>query len=343
MQPRWSNTGVTIRDVAMHCDVSPMTVSRVINGAPSVHPDTRKKVEAAIRTLGYIPATTHRAPVRRSLHTIALVLPDVGSSFFRKVIAGVEHAADAIGYRVIICNSNADIAREQRYLNDLLVRRVDGVIIAPVNDLSRPALLTLRAQLTPFVLIDRSVPDLDADMYLTDNVAAAAQLTKTLIRQGHSRIAYISGDARISATRDRLYGYRLALDTAGILFDWSLVREDDGDSLANGYHSTHALLAAVDPPTAVFASNSDTALGVVRACQELGMVVPDDLTVACFDDLEHADTIFPYLTVMEQQTACIGQLAVERLHTLCTSGDDETQQHMLPAELITRSQQRRLV
>lgn len=340
MALRWANSGVTIRDVASHCEVSPMTVSRVINSAPSVHPDTRKKVEDAIRSLGYIPATTQRAPVRRSLHTIALVLPDVSSSFFRKVIAGVERAADASGYRVIICNTSADVAREQRYLNDLLVRRVDGVIIAPVNDLSRPALQTLRAQHTPFVLIDRGVPDVAADLFQTDNVTGAALLTKTLVGRGHQRIGYISGDGRVSASRDRLYGYRMALDTAGILYDSALVHEDNGNSFQNGYRSTHQLMQLPVPPTALFASNSDTALGVIRACQERAITVPDMLTVACFDDLEHADTIFPYLTVMEQPTARIGQLAVERLHALCTNEDDDYQLHMLPAELISRAVRR---
>jgi DNA-binding LacI/PurR family transcriptional regulator len=336
MQLRWANTGVTIRDVATHCDVSPMTVSRVINSAPSVHPETRKKVEEAIRTLGYIPATTQRAPMRRSLHTIALVLPDVSSAFFRKIIAGVERAADAIGYRVIICNSSADIAREQRYLTDLLVRRVDGVIIAPVNDSSRAALQTLRAQHTPFVLIDRGIPDFDADLIQTDNVTAATLLTKTLIANGHQRIGYISGDARISSSRDRLYGYRMALDTAGILYDSALVREDEGSCFQHGYVSALELFRLAQTPSALFAANSDTALGVIRACRDSQLLVPDDMIVVCFDDLEHAETIFPFLTVIEQPTARIGQLAVERLHLLCTTGTSEPTLHMLPAELIQR-------
>jgi LacI family transcriptional regulator len=328
---------VTIRDVAVHSEVSPMTVSRVINGAASVHPETRKKVEDSLRTLGYVSATPQRPPTRRSLHTIALVVPDITASFFQKIIAGVERAADAIGYRVIICNTNNDTTREQRYLKDLLVRRVDGVIIAPVNDTSRTTLMHLRAQQTPFVLIDRGVPDFAADIMQTDNGNGALQLTKHLIQQGHTRIAYISGDSRISVSRDRLYGYRMALDMAGIRFDSSIVQELNGSCLHNGYVAAQSLLQHPDRPTAIFASNSDTAIGVIRACREQDVTIPQDIALVCFDDLEHADTIFPYLTVVEQPTQQMGHLAVERLHTRCTQAVDEDVHHLLQPRLIVRT------
>jgi LacI family transcriptional regulator len=328
---------VTIRDVAVHCEVSPMTVSRVINGATSVHPDTRKKVEDSLQTLGYVTAAPQRTPARRSSHTIALVLPDIAASFFQKIISGVERAADAKGYRVIICNTNSDTTREQRYLKDLLIRRVDGVIIAPVNDTSRASLVHLRTQQTPFVLIDRVVPDFEADIMQTDNAQGALQLTKHLIQQGHTQIAYISGDSRVSVTRDRLYGYRMALDMAGIRFDSSIVRELDGSCLHNGYVAAQSLLQHRDRPTAIFASNSDTAIGVIRACREHGVTVPQDIALVCFDDLEHADTIFPYLTVVEQPTQQMGQLAVERLHTRCTQSVDAVVHHLLQPRLIVRT------
>jgi LacI family transcriptional regulator len=328
---------VTIRDVAVHSEVSPMTVSRVVNGAASVHPETRKKVEASIRTLGYVAATPQRTPARRSSHTIALVVPDIAASFFQKIITGVERAADAKGYRVIICNTNTDTTREQRYLKDLLIRRVDGVIIAPVSDASRATLMHLRSQHTPFVLIDRGVPDFEADIMQTDNVNGALQLTQHLIQQGHTRIAYISGDSRISVTRDRLYGYRMALDMAGIRFDSSIVRELDGSCLHNGFVAAQCLLNHPDRPTAIFASNSDTAIGVIRACREQGVTIPQDIALVCFDDLEHADTIFPYLTVIEQPTQHMGQLAVERLHILCTQSVDDVVHHLLQPRLIVRT------
>ncbi len=327
----------TIREVAVHCDVSPMTVSRVINGAASVHPETRKKVEESIQSLGYVAANPQRAPVRRSLHTIALVVPDITAPFFQKIINGVEHAADELGYRVIICNTNDDITREQRYLNDLLVRRVDGVIIAPVSDRSRPTLIQLCNQHTPFVLIDRTVPNFDTDILQTDNVAGAALLTKHLISQGHTRIAFISGDTRISAARDRLHGYRMALDTAGIRYDLSIVREENGICIENGHSAALSLLQHHERPTAIFASNSDTAIGVIRACREQNLRIPEDISLVCFDDLEHADTIFPYLTVIEQPTQQMGRLAVARLHVRCTEHVDGVIQNLLTPRLIVRT------
>ena len=313
MPTRRSATIPTIRDVAQRANVSPMTVSRVINGSVSVHPDTRARILVAIRELGYTPPEQPREGARRNAHTIGLILPDIGDPFFTKIALGVEQAANNHDYRVIICNSRNDIALEKRYLADLIARRVDGIIIAPSNDASCSALHAFSKEHYPIVLIDREIPNLALDVVQSDNQHDAVLITQHLINLGHRQIAFISGDNRISTSRDRLYGYRLALDTAGIPFDSSLVFEEHPSQALPGYTSAHTLLQRNNRPDAIMAINAMTAMGVVQACNERQLRIPHDLALISFDDLEYASVLFPFFTVMEQPTTLMGETAVNRL------------------------------
>lgn len=313
MPTRRSASTPTIRDVAQRANVSPMTVSRVINGSVSVHSDTRARILVAIRELGYNPPEQPREGTRRNAHTIGLILPDIGDPFFTKIGLGVEQAANHHDYRVIICNSRSDIALEKRYLADLIARRVDGIIIAPSNDASSPTLQSFIKEHCPIILIDREIPNLAIDVVQSDNQQAALHITQHLIALGHRRIAFISGDNRISTSRDRLYGYRLALDTAGIPFDSSLVFEEHPSLTVPGYASTQQLCQRNERPDAIMAINAITAMGVVQVCNERQLRIPHDIALVSFDDLEYASVLFPFFTVMEQPTTLMGETAVDRL------------------------------
>jgi DNA-binding LacI/PurR family transcriptional regulator len=234
------------------------------------------------------------------VHTIGLVLPDIGNPFSPKSPLGVEQAANNHDYRVIICNSRNDIALEKRYLADLIARRVDGIIIAPSNDASGSALQSFSKEHYPIVLIDREIPNIALDVVQSDNQHDAVLITQHLISLGHRRIAFISGDNRISTSRDRLYGYRLALDTAGIPFDSSLVFEEHPSQLPPGYASAQTLFQRSERPDAIMAINAITAMGVVQVCNEQQLRIPHDIALISFDDLEYASVLFPFFTVMEQ-------------------------------------------
>src|ERR687887_495477 len=161
---------VTIHDVASHAGVSAMTVSRVINESPRVSDETRRRVEASIAKLGYVPNRLARGLIQRKTHTFGVIVPDVANPFFTLVVRGVERVAWRAGYHVILCDTQGDLERERGYLEDMLAFQVDGVLIAPAGDRSRSNLRLLTRNHVPFVLIDRTITGFDADVVLGDSV-----------------------------------------------------------------------------------------------------------------------------------------------------------------------------
>src|SRR5215218_10059540 len=160
---------VTIRDVAKLAGVSPMTVSRVINGSPKVTPETRERVEAAISELHYVPNTLARGLTQSRSGTIGMVVPDLGDPFFTLVLRGAEQVARAAGYRVIVFNTNSDGELEASYIDDLIAHQVDGIILAPVDNASKRMVDWMAARPMPHVLIDRSIPGVQADIVQGDS------------------------------------------------------------------------------------------------------------------------------------------------------------------------------
>ncbi|TML10694.1 MAG: LacI family transcriptional regulator, partial [Actinobacteria bacterium] len=181
----------TIRDVARLSGVSPMTVSRVINESARVSPETRHRVEQAIAQLGYVPSRLARGLSRQRTGTIAVIVPDVANPFFTLIVRAAEEVARRADYRVILCDTRADLAVEQDVVGEMLAHRVEGIVIAPVSERSRPHLRRLDRFGIPFVLIDRTVDGVDADAVLGDNRGGATQLVEHLIALGHRRIGMI--------------------------------------------------------------------------------------------------------------------------------------------------------
>src|SRR5213593_131586 len=210
---------VTIQDVASHAGVSAMTVSRVINESPRVSAGTRERVEASIAKLGYVPNRLARGLTQRKTHAFGVIVPDVANPFFTLLVSGVEEVAWRAGYHVILCNTQGDLERERGYVEDMLAFQVEGVLIAPVGDRSRPSLRALTKNNVPFVLVDRSIAGFEGDLVQGDSVAGARQLVEHLIGLGHRRIGMVTETPDVSTARDRVQGYREALERAGIQAD----------------------------------------------------------------------------------------------------------------------------
>src|SRR3954451_7518044 len=162
---------VTIRDVAALAGVSSMTVSRVINESARVSPSTRRRVEDAIAELGYVPSRLARGLIRQRTGTLALIVPDVANPFFTLIVRGSEDVARRAGYRLLLCDTRADLDVEREVIEELIAHRVEGILIAPVSDRSRDHLRRLAQFGIPFVLVDRTVPGVDADAVVGDSAA----------------------------------------------------------------------------------------------------------------------------------------------------------------------------
>jgi len=327
---------VTIRDVARRAGVSPMTVSRVINDSARVSPATRGRVEEAISELGYVPSRLARGLSARRTGTLALIVPDVANPFFTLIVRGAEDVARRAGYRMIICDTRADLDVEREVIEEMIAHRVEGILIAAVSDRSREHLRRLAGFGVPFVLVDRTVRGIDADVVLGDNAEGARRLVEHLVSLGHRRIGMVVESDDVSTARDRLRGYRAALEEAGLPYDAGLVADATVDP-SGGITGMRKLLALERRPTAVFTVNNLVALGAIEAVRAAGLEVPNDLALVCFDDIEYASRLYPFLTVMEQPAETFGtlgtQLLLERVEG---RAPERTRVVVLPAEFVVR-------
>jgi LacI family transcriptional regulator len=330
---------VTIRQVASKAGVSAMTVSRVINDSPRVSDDTRRRVEAAIAELGYVPNQLARGLIRQKTGAIGVIVPDVANPFFTLVVRGAEDVAWRAGYHVILCNTQADVERERGYIEDMLAFQVEGLLLAPVGERSKPNLRLLRKHEVPFVLIDRTVGGYDGDLVQGDSVGGARQLVSHLIEHGHRRIGMVTETDDVSTARDRLEGYKQALAASGIELAPELVREAPAGAIDvnSAYAETVALLDLPEPPTAIFSVNNIAVVGVAEAVRDRGLEIPRDVAVVCFDDIEHASRFHPFLTVMAQPAESFGTIATQLLlDRLAGRIEKRRRLVVLPADFVVR-------
>ncbi len=324
-----------IHDVARRAGVSPVTVSRVVNGAPNVHSDTRARVELAIRELGYLPNLAARSLRARQTRTLALIVPDITNAFWTTVARGVEDAAQSGGYSVLLCNTDENPDKQSAYLETVLRQRVDGVILAPCDaDLAR--LARLPEQNTPAVLVDRRVPGWTGDTVGCDSLAAARALTAHLIALGRRQIAVISGPVGASTADDRISGYKLALLEAGLPFNPGLVRRGEYRA-RSGREMAGLLLDEGRRPDAFLAANNVLAMGVLEALHERGLRIPQDTALVCFDDLPDLAQFYPFLSVAAQPAYDIGLNAAQLLLSrIDASGPLQPRRVVLPVRLVLR-------
>ncbi len=315
-----------------------MTVSRVINGQPRVSDETRRRVEAAVAELGYVPNGLARGLIRRRTKMIGVVVPDIANPFFTLVVRGAEDVAWRAGYRVILGNTQTDLERERGHLGDMLALQVEGVLIAPVSDRSAPRLRALGRHQVPCVLVDRSIAGFHGDLVQGDSVAGARVLVEYLIGLGHDRIAMITEPAEVSTSRDRVQGYREALEEAGIEFRPDFVAESSAIHPRLARDAALGLLDLPEPPTAIFALNNIAASGVAEAARERHLAIPADLGLVCFDDIELASRLDPFLTVLAQPAETFGSIGMQLLLDRVAGRVAERGRTVVrPGELVVRA------
>lgn len=321
-------------DVAKRAGVSVGTVSRVINGVPEVTPALRARVHAAIDELGYRPNALARSFRRQRSSTLALVIPDVTAPFFAELAKHLEAAALQLDYTLLLGNAMYSVDVERVYLNTLADRRVDGLIIVPSTAVN-PVSSREQARV---VVVDRELAGMD--LVSSDHRGGAVAAVEYLIGLGHTLIACIAGAQDLPPLRERYLGYvdtvAPVLAGAGVELE-SFVRIGPWD-YQFGYVAARSLLKECSPrPTAIFCSSDQQAIGVLRACADLGLDVPRDLSVIGYDDIPLADLVMPRLTTVRQPIEAIAQGALDRLVSrLATPGKRRTRT-FLPTELVLRA------
>ncbi len=312
--------------------MSAMTVSRYFNQPEMLAPATTERVKAAIQRLQYVPNAAARSLISGRSKTVALILADVANPFYTTIARGVEDVAQEHDYTLILGNTDESREKERRYIDIIISRRVDGVIISssPGND-HHFGLLFQKG--IPVVLIDRIVRDIEADAVRGDTYTGGQKLTDHLIEQGFKDIALIGGWTGVSSLEERMAGYRLAMETAGLVPKVYPGRTDR----ESGEEITRQLHASGSMPEAVIAANNYVAVGALVALRKLGLRVPEDVALATFDDIESAALIYPFLTVVAQPAYEMGVMAMQLLLDRMHGYSGPPRSRLLPTEMIIRS------
>jgi LacI family transcriptional regulator len=301
----------TIHDVARRAGVSATTVSHVINSTRPVSSDLRDRVLLAMDELGFQPNALARSLRRKQSHTIGLVVPDTTNPFFAEMARGIEDAAYTAGHTVILCNSDGDTEREALYLELLLKRQVDGIVLVSASE-SVEVTRSISERALPIVVVDRELPGVALDCVFTDQVAGGRLATSHLLALGHRNIGCITGPAALAPSEGRVQGYVAALKAAGRAVDDRLIAHGDFHD-RSGYTSGLRLLALDNRPTAIFASNDMMAIGAMAAAREFGLTVPGDISIVGYDDIGLAEYMNPPLTTVAQPKYELGRVSAQLL------------------------------
>jgi LacI family transcriptional regulator len=329
----------TLEEVAKLAGVSRSTVSRVINDEPNVRAETRDRVRQAIRKSGYRPHAVARSLVTNRTQIIGMLIPETVTTlftdpFFPLLLRGATEACNAHHYQLMLSLFTSRSAEQDMYQRVLGNGYLDGAIVASAaaDDPLIPSLLHDRIQLVSVGrYTDERVPYVDVD-----NVGGGRMAVEHLIRLGHRRIAVITGRLDMTHARDRLSGYKQALQTHRISFDESLVAEGDY-SENSGRTAMRQLLEA--KPSAVFVSSDSMAIGALKALHEVGLSVPEDMALVGFDNIPLAAVMQPPLTTIRQPIERLGALAVDVLISMLQGPPDpgaSAQRIVLPTELVIR-------
>lgn len=326
---------ITRNDVARRAGVSTAVVSYVVNDGPRpVAAETRARVRAAMVELGYRPNAVARSLKTRRTGVIGLILPDTANSYFAQLLREVELAAAALGFALLVANSMSDPDREQSYTHAFLDRRVDAIMLV-CADPGTPVVGVVAEAGVPLVTVDRGTTAAVSTVRV-DNAGGGELATRHLIEHGHRRIAVVQGPPTLPNAVDRHKGWARAMSSAGLPASRDLVGATDGFSRRAAYDAAVRLLSSRQPPTAVFATADEQALGVYRAARATGRHLPDDLAVVSFDSAEIAPYLVPGLTAVRQPVAAMAALAVRRLVEQLANGPGQPTEDVFDVDLVVR-------
>jgi LacI family transcriptional regulator len=324
---------ITIRDVAEAAGVSVSTVSRVLNNKDDVALDTFERVKNVIQELGYVSSLAARGMRSRRTNVIGLIMPDVAAPYSITVLQGVNRGIVQFDYDLIVYTSG-DVLKytttnqETHYVTLLNGTITDGVIVVT------PVATDLPAN-APLVAIDPNNENPECAAIIANNRDGALTAMNYLIGLGHRRIGFITGRVDLVSGRRRLRGYKDALAAAGIPLDEKLIQTGDYTT-ETAVECTHALFSLGDPPTAIFASNDMSAMGVYQAAAQVGVRIPDDVSVVGFDNLMESACLDPPLTTVDQFIKDMGRLAVEMILKLVKGEPLGERLHKIQTRLVIR-------
>jgi LacI family transcriptional regulator len=326
-----------IREVARRAGVSISTVSRYLN-QKVVSPAAERRIEEAIRELAYLPNRIARSLKMKRTNTIGMVIPDITNPYFPEVVKGVDSAARAAGFSLLLFETGEDPSFEWEQLLTLRALRCDGCLLIPAPRAPDDGDRTKRLgdYPLPLVFVDRSLGIEDSDNVVTDNRRAAGEAVRHLLKLGHTRIALLDTTLEASTHRERVEGYRQVLAEAGVQPDPKYILRAPS-TVADGFAAAVKLLETSPPPTALFCISNRSTIGALQAISARGLRCPEDISLVSYDDYEWQEAFRPRLTTVAQPGFLLGQRAGELLISrILGKNDAPPEQVVLSSRLIVR-------
>ena len=325
---------ITLKMVAESAGVSVNTASRAINSKSDINEETKKRVLRVAQELGYVRNATAVALRTRKTGTIGVVIADNRNPFYAELLNGIEVAAREKNYHIILANTQRDYKKEEEAINLLLTKRVDGLLITPVQDKDEDIKNLLDANI-PFVVVGRDFENIEIDAVFNDEVKGGFLATEYLIKKGHKRIALVDGFIYKSPAKGRLEGYKKALNKYRISLDESLISVGD-INIEDGYERTKQMLEKNLDFTAIFTYNDMMAFGSMQAIKEKGLRIPEDIGLVGYDDIQFSSLISPSLTTIRLKKQELGIESVKLLFSRINKEHKKTKKIMLDVELQIR-------
>lgn len=323
----------TLIEIAQRTGFSVSTVSRALSGQAEKYRISKKAIEIILREAercNYTPSLLAKGLRMNKTYTLGLIIPGVDNPYFANIASSMIHEAKTLGYQMIIIDTLENAANEREGISSLMSRKVDGMVI--VTSDNNPAYLENIRHNVPIVLIDRHFADTSLPYVCSDNRLGGYEATEYLIGMGHRDILCIQGVQRSMPSRQRVEGYHDAMRHAG-LGDKTRVAGNDF-TIQNGYLETKLAFSSPNPPTAIFALSNTILLGTLKAIHELGLRIPDDVSIVAFDNQIYMDYLNPAITRISQSTAEMCTLAMRILMQQISGDGGSNVQMLLPPKIV---------
>jgi len=335
---------MTINDIAKEANVSTATVSRVINESGYVKAETKDKILKIIKDNNYVPSAVARSLSIQDTSTIGVVIPDIGNEFFANIISGINEIAEQNGYNIFLLATDESVEKEQKLIRAAEGQRLKGVIITPVSERNPETckyLQYLEKKGIPVILVDRDISSYEFNGVFVDNIKGTYDGVNELIKSGHKKIAIITGPDTSKPGKERLKGYKLALEEHGIPIKEEYIVTGDF-RIDKAYQSTKELLNLYTPPTAIFTSNNQTTLGCLKYLVENGYQIGTNFSIVGFDDIETLNVINYKISVVKRDAKQQGRVAMQLMLDCLnnTTSAIEVRKINIPYQLVLRGSEK---
>lgn len=335
---------VTISDIAKKAQVSPATVSRVLNDSGYVKEGTRKRILSAIKEMNYTPSAIARSLSKSENNTIGIIVPDITNNYFGEIIKGVSEIAEKKNLNIILFNTDNYLEKEIRAINLLKEQRIKGIIMTPgfgEEKFNETYIKTIKTLNIPIILVSADVKFTELNGVFVDNIKGGFDATSLLIKEGHTKIGIMTGLLSSEPTIHRLDGYKKALTENNIEFNEKYVYHGEF-KLDKAYELTKKMLKEDDHPTALFVCSNMMTMGVIKALKEENKDIPKDLAIVGFNKIDFLDIVGINITYMEDCPLELGRASMEMLCDIISNNENsELKRLTIAPQMIIRGSEKK--